>query len=527
MLSKIYLVCKNGVLLIVFAWSGFLWHSTLGAGLCQLHDGQCTYNINLATAENCPPPLDIDFTHQKPEAIRSHDDKKMNQMQQDFSVVTADHENRLRELENSIQKVLRNAIPQEPVEYSSRHIDAAEKDRYLKIVPSHQSLDTSGNMLLLQLQNQFNHLRSQLGEKTADLLETRNKLNETADILVAVQKQAVEASNSLVGLETKLAVSERENNILKNKLKEKSERLDFSNEKLNTTESKLFSIENQLFDVVRSESTLREELETLKLQFEKTKTLLEQLQLNHTELNAKFKRTKRTLQLREEELMECYVAKTQTFCDFEDENLCGFTQENETDTFDWDRIHGRTPSANTGPEKDHTCKDDGGHFMYIEASGKSTGQTARLSSPKYRGLKPQCVEFYYHMYGRQVGTLAVYSKLLTSGELHALWRVFGNQGNLWIKAGVSVSEETARSGYQLVIEGTTDLGYEGDISIDDISVRDGQCNADKSSSQPTLAPPPSESQRSKLLQEQIERYRQILKERQRERNQRNQKLQTR
>jgi hypothetical protein len=38
---------------------------------------------------------------------------------------------------------------------------------------------------------------------------------------------------------------------------------------------------------------------------------------------------------------------------------------------------------------------------------------------------------------------------LTSDEFRAVWRVFGNQGNLWIKAGVSVDEETARSGYQV------------------------------------------------------------------------------
>ncbi|KAH3785306.1 hypothetical protein DPMN_163391 [Dreissena polymorpha] len=35
--------------------------------------------------------------------------------------------------------------------------------------------------------------------------------------------------------------------------------------------------------------------------------------------------------------------------------MCGFEQDNTTDQFDWTRIQGRTPSANTGPEADHMC----------------------------------------------------------------------------------------------------------------------------------------------------------------------------
>ncbi|KAH3785213.1 hypothetical protein DPMN_163298 [Dreissena polymorpha] len=48
--------------------------------------------------------------------------------------------------------------------------------------------------------------------------------------------------------------------------------------------------------------------------------------------------------------------------------------------------------------------------MYIEASGRSKGHAARMWSPRYRDLQPQCIEFYYHMYGRQTGTLTVYSR---------------------------------------------------------------------------------------------------------------------
>ena len=48
--------------------------------------------------------------------------------------------------------------------------------------------------------------------------------------------------------------------------------------------------------------------------------------------------------------------KTTQFCGFEDEQICGFYKEsNETDTLDWSRSNGATPSSDTGPSTDHTC----------------------------------------------------------------------------------------------------------------------------------------------------------------------------
>lgn len=50
-----------------------------------------------------------------------------------------------------------------------------------------------------------------------------------------------------------------------------------------------------------------------------------------------------------------FSAKTQTFCGFEDKSICGFTQDNQTDNFDWTRARVQTPSGGTGPNGDHTC----------------------------------------------------------------------------------------------------------------------------------------------------------------------------
>ncbi|XP_045189152.2 uncharacterized protein LOC123546718 isoform X3 [Mercenaria mercenaria] len=497
----------------IWIFYGIFIKSTFTQTSCELRNGQCTYHVNLNTMGFCETQASEILPSSNREDNLEKEHGKIHDMQKDFNTVKSEHESRIKELEVSIQKLLRNAIP-----YQNR---GRSREVFIDRVSDAQPVtrESGGNILLFQLQHQFNTLRKSLSERTADLLETRNKLNETTDLLNAAQKQAFDSNSKLVSFETKSTVLERENRIMKSKLKHKSEHLEHVQEKLNSTEFNLINVENQLYDVVRSESTLKEELATLKLEFSSSKQEIEELRNNNTELDALYRKTEITLRLREADLQDCFEAKTQTFCGFEDPDLCGFTQENVTDDFDWERIQGRTPSANTGADNDHTCKDRNGHYMYIEASGKSKGQTAKMYTPKYRGLNPQCIEFFYHMHGRTTGTFTVYSKLLTSDEFRAVWRVFGNQGNLWIKAGISVDEETARSGYQLIFEAKTETGYEGDISMDDFRIRDGLCALDAASLEIKPEPLPQQ-ERSYLLNEQIERYRKILRRRQRMRNER-------
>jgi hypothetical protein len=280
---------------------------------CQLQNGKCTYNVNLNVVESCKSPtknnLGVFNTYLQPQEIRLPADGKMTQMQKDFDVVKSDHENRIKELESSIQKVLRNAISSQPVEYPNNKVYVeSSSHRETIIEPKRRpNQEGSGNILLLQLQNQFNTMRTSLSQRTADLLEERNKLNETSDLLKAAQRQSFESNSKLVGLETNAAVLERETRILKNKYKDKSERLDYANEQLNITETKLRNIENQLYDVVRSESNLKEELETVKHILRETQLKLAALQVNHTDLQAKYNKTKDTLAIRDEELIECYT----------------------------------------------------------------------------------------------------------------------------------------------------------------------------------------------------------------------------
>ena len=46
-------------------------------------------------------------------------------------------------------------------------------------------------------------------------------------------------------------------------------------------------------------------------------------------------------------------------CDFE-QSMCGFTNDENNDDFDWTLARGSTSSSQTGPETDHTTGDSNG-----------------------------------------------------------------------------------------------------------------------------------------------------------------------
>ena len=65
--------------------------------------------------------------------------------------------------------------------------------------------------------------------------------------------------------------------------------------------------------------------------------------------------------------------------------------------------------------------------------------------------------------------------------------------------------------FQVIFEGVTENGYEGDISLDDISIHDGECTSHYN----TVEVKPKVPGVSKSLQEQINRYRKLLRRRHR------------
>ncbi|XP_035291923.1 MAM domain-containing protein 2a [Anguilla anguilla] len=160
-------------------------------------------------------------------------------------------------------------------------------------------------------------------------------------------------------------------------------------------------------------------------------------------------------------------------CDFEFGN-CGYTQDKKGDMGDWVRMRGHTPTSYTGPKGDHTTGV--GYFMYTEASHMLPGHSARLLSAELRGSAvPQCLLFYYHMYGSGTGQLSLYLRR-EGGRQHArealLWRRRGEQSVSWMLGAV---DYTCEDRHQIVFEAIRGPSIRSDIAVDDIVFKKGPC----------------------------------------------------
>lgn len=116
--------------------------------------------------------------------------------------------------------------------------------------------------------------------------------------------------------------------------------------------------------------------------------------------------------------------------------------------------------------------------MFIESSApRVNGDKARLSSPVYSAtplgpLGSQCVTFWYHMFGQDIGTLNVYVR--SGGKDQKVWSKTGNQGDKWYVASASIAAQP-KALWQVVFEGIRGQNWRGDIAIDDVKITQGAC----------------------------------------------------
>ncbi|XP_069656489.1 MAM domain-containing glycosylphosphatidylinositol anchor protein 1 isoform X3 [Haliaeetus albicilla] len=172
-----------------------------------------------------------------------------------------------------------------------------------------------------------------------------------------------------------------------------------------------------------------------------------------------------------------YPSPTDNTCRFEDEKICGFMQD-KMDNFDWTRQNALTQNpkrtVNTGPPTDISGTPEG-YYMFIEASRpRVTGDKARLISPLYNiTAKYYCVSFYYHMYGKHIGSLNLLVRVRNKRAIDTqVWSLSGNRGNMWQQAHVPINPPGP---FQIIFEGVRGTSYEGDIAIDDVTLKKGDC----------------------------------------------------
>ncbi|XP_030849918.1 MAM and LDL-receptor class A domain-containing protein 1-like [Strongylocentrotus purpuratus] len=164
--------------------------------------------------------------------------------------------------------------------------------------------------------------------------------------------------------------------------------------------------------------------------------------------------------------------QAENFCDFENGlTACGYLQEDLYDDFDWLVGFGETPTRLTGPYIDHTTGTMTGYYAYIEADNRTPGSTAWLMTHMYPGAGVHCVEFYYYMYGANIGTLSMFYKR-NGAFSFTLFTITGDIGKEWNVARVPIdlSED-----FQLVFSASVGDGNLGDIALDDILLSQGSC----------------------------------------------------
>ncbi|RMZ97804.1 MAM and LDL-receptor class A domain-containing 2-like [Brachionus plicatilis] len=161
-------------------------------------------------------------------------------------------------------------------------------------------------------------------------------------------------------------------------------------------------------------------------------------------------------------------------CDFEEEHICGYQPDPFAD-FNWSRNKGNTLSSNTGPSVDVSTGTKFGYYMYIETSSYNVGEKARLITPTQDFKEGKCLYFWYHAFGKDVGSLNVYNELQTNSSnkpRSLIWSISRDQGDRWFLARIPTNVQT---NFKIIFEGVVGKSYLGDVAIDDVKMSKEQC----------------------------------------------------
>lgn len=274
---------------------------------CVLSDGKCAYNVYLSNGNDCGRPL------QKGAAIQNEqrDDYTAADIQRDFNVVKTDHEDRIRELEASVQKMLRSSIPTNQMSASSGPRDGLLGP--VNVESLFPGVNATERGLLSSLHNHFTKLRNDIQSQTRKLLDMQVRLNDTTNALSQAHDELFKNSEKVIAAEHKVTSMVQERYILKNQIKFKSEQLHQALEKVNFTDAKLLQVEKQLYVLVRSESNLKEELGLYQWKFNNSLKAIKSLKNNHTRLERKLNKTQAELDRANIDLMECITGEYYRF----------------------------------------------------------------------------------------------------------------------------------------------------------------------------------------------------------------------
>ncbi|XP_078319644.1 meprin A subunit alpha-like isoform X2 [Crassostrea virginica] len=162
------------------------------------------------------------------------------------------------------------------------------------------------------------------------------------------------------------------------------------------------------------------------------------------------------------------------YCSFDSKTLCGWTQAPQNSAVgQWILNDKETETENTGPTLDHTTEDHNGYYIYMESSYRTKGERSQLQSPTFYSVNNtglMCLELYYHMHGKSMGSLNVYVQNVHLTQTFQSWTLSGDQGPKWNLLRKNFTNPNVP--FKVVIEGVVGPSFLSDIGIDDIIVKD-------------------------------------------------------
>ncbi|KAI8495410.1 negative regulation of bile acid biosynthetic process [Branchiostoma belcheri] len=171
-----------------------------------------------------------------------------------------------------------------------------------------------------------------------------------------------------------------------------------------------------------------------------------------------------------------------------DHPFCGWENPHHGNLV-WTPRKGQTPTPNTGPME---ARPDGDlYYVHIEATTVMNEEhdnfTASLYTPEITtqsNAAYMCAKFYYHMYGKDIGTFSVYIQYGMDTLTRRLLYELGEKDQHWYRASVTFA--ATFQPFRLLFEATAYPGRQlGDIALDDVVIMTGRCPKE---TEPTEAP---------------------------------------
>ncbi|XP_067219288.1 MAM and LDL-receptor class A domain-containing protein 1 isoform X1 [Chanodichthys erythropterus] len=156
-------------------------------------------------------------------------------------------------------------------------------------------------------------------------------------------------------------------------------------------------------------------------------------------------------------------------------SLCGLLSDPTAD-FTWIRTNGELATGTPSPATDHTLETDKGFYLSAQLwknpSGSRGSMLMKVNQPSSE--HGECLMFWYHMSGRDVGSLNIYVQELHSAKSQILvWSVSGDQGEQWRDGRATVI--SPHSPYKVIFEAVVGNEQNHDIAIDDLTIINDPC----------------------------------------------------